>query len=530
MTNDENIITTKAGRREWVALIVLTLPCLLISMDLSVLHLAVPVLSADLRPSSTELLWIVDIYGFLLAGSLVTMGNLGDRVGRRRLLMIGAAGFGVTSIVAAFSTSAIMLIAARAMMGVAAATLMPSTLALIRNMFDDPTQRATAVAVWATSLSLGGAVGPLAGGALLEFFWWGSVLLIAVPVMLLLLVLAPALVTESRDPDAGPLDVRSAVLSVVATLAAVYAIKNIAADGLEAHGMLAGVLAAVTGLAFLRRQRRLTRPLVDIGLFRIPAFSVSLGSNALGFAVLFGVDLFLVQYLQLVLGLSPLHAGLLTLPMFVAFMAGGMLAPLLLRRVRSSSLLSSGLALAALGMAILTQVGGPSGLAVFLVGSVVFSLGLAPVFALATDMTIGSAPSERAGAASAISETSTELGGALGIAVIGTLGTGLYRAGMSDQVPSGARDSLGAAVALAQRLPARSAELLDSAQHAFVTALQLTAGISAAILTTGAIVVAVVLRQAKDAAEARDTNPAGPVAGRSVAQPRVPEPALTGVR
>src|SRR6478672_8320735 len=203
----------RAGRREWIGLAVIALPCMLYSMDLTVLDLAVPQISADLKPSSTQLLWILDIYGFLVAGSLITMGSLGDRVGRRRLLLIGAATFGATSVLAAFSTSPAMLIASRALLGLAGATLAPSTLSLIRNMFLDPAQRRLAIGIWGTSYSVGGAMGPLIGGIVLQHYWWGAVFLIGAPVMLLLLVAGPLLLPEFRDPEAGRLDIPSATLS-----------------------------------------------------------------------------------------------------------------------------------------------------------------------------------------------------------------------------------------------------------------------------------------------------------------------------
>jgi DHA2 family multidrug resistance protein-like MFS transporter len=228
MTSDT---PSRAGRREWIGLAVIAVPCLLYSMDLTVLHLAVPQLSADLKPSSAQLLWIIDIYGFLVAGSLITMGTLGDRIGRRRLLLIGAAAFAVASVLAAFSTSASMLIATRALLGLAGATVAPSTLSLIRNMFLDPHERTVAISVWVTSYSVGGAIGPLIGGVLLEYFWWGSVFLIAVPVMALLLVLGPRLLPEYRDPNAGRPDVVSAGLSLAAVLSIIYGLKKIAQDG-----------------------------------------------------------------------------------------------------------------------------------------------------------------------------------------------------------------------------------------------------------------------------------------------------------
>src|SRR6266536_3225333 len=312
---------SRAGRREWIALAVIALPCLLYSMDLSVLYLALPSLTADLKPSGAQLLWISDIYGFMIAGFLITMGNLGDRIGRRRLLLIGAAAFGCASVLAAFASSVAMLIAARALLGIAASTLAPSTLSLIRNMFLDPRQRTFAIGVWVTSFSLGGALGPLLGGLLLHFFWWGSVFLLAVPVMALLLVLGPRLLPEFRDPDAGRFDLVSATLSLVSVLALVYGIKDLAQNGLGPVPALAILAGLAIGLAFVRRQQKLAEPLIDLRLFRTPAFSASLAANTLSLFLVFGTFFLIAQYLQLVLGLSPLSAGLWTLPSSLGFIA-----------------------------------------------------------------------------------------------------------------------------------------------------------------------------------------------------------------
>ncbi len=496
----------RAGRREWIGLAVLALPCLLYSMDLTVLHLAVPQLTADLKPSSAQLLWIIDIYGFLVAGSLITMGTLGDRIGRRRLLLLGAAAFGIASVLAAFSTSAAMLIATRALLGVAGATLAPSTLSLIRTMFHDPNQRTFAISVWITSYSVGGAIGPLLGGVVLEFFWWGAVFLIGVPVMVLLLVLGPVLLPEYRDPAAGRLDLTSAALSLGAVLATIFGLKQIAQDGpgwVPALSILAGL---AVGVAFVRRQLTLADPLIDLRLFRVPAFSASLATYGLSILVLFGGFLFIPQYLQLVLGLSPLEAGLWMVPWALAFVVGSLLTPVLVRRFRPASVMTAGLVLAALGFGMFTQLDAASGLAVFVTASVAFSLGFAPVFTLTTDLIVGSAPPERAGAASAISETGAELGGALGIAVFGSIGVAVYRAAMAVAVPAGvpleaaeaAMGTLGGAVALAGQLPGPlGAQLVEAARQAFTQGMQLTAAISAVGSIGLAIFVALVLRHVR---------------------------------
>ena len=510
-------IARSAGRREWVGLAVLALPCLLYAMDLTVLNLAVPHLTQDLRPSSTELLWIVDIYGFMAAGSLVTMGTLGDRIGRRRLLLIGAAAFGATSLLAAWSTSAPMLIAARALLGVAGATVAPSTLALIRNMFTDPRQRTVAVAVWITSFSVGGAIGPLLGGVLLEWFWWGSAFLLAVPVMALLLVLGPLLLPEFRDPEAGQLDLISALLSVVAVLAVIYGLKDLTRDGLGWPPALSIAVGLAAGTVFVRRQHRLADPLLDLRLFRSATFTTALTTNLLSFFTGFGALLFIAQYLQLVLGLSPLAAGLWMLPSSAGSVLGSMLTPVLARLVRPGYVMAAGLVLAAAGLGLFTRLG-PAGLGLLVTGSVVFSLALAPVDTLATDLAVGAAPPERAGAASALTETAAEFGGALGIAVLGVIGTGIYRGQLAGALPSGippasvaaARDTLGGAVAVAGDLPGQAAEVLvRAARQAFTDGLHAAFAVSAAAMLAAAVLAAIQLRHLRPAAEPDATEPDG---------------------
>ena len=508
----------RAGSREWLGLAVIALPCLLYSMDLTVLHLAVPALTRELAPSSAQLLWILDIYGFLVAGLLIPAGTLGDRIGRRRLLLVGAALFGAASVLAAFSTSAEMLIATRALLGVAGATVAPSTLSLIRNMFLDDRQRTVAISVWITSFSIGGAIGPLVGGVLLEYFWWGSVFLVAVPVMALLLAVGPRLLPEFRDPDAGRPDLPSAALSLAAVLAIIYGLKRVAQDGMGVEPVLSVVAGLVVGVAFVRRQLGLADPLVDLRLFRVPAFTASLATYGLTILVLFGGFLFLPQYLQLVVGLSPFRAGLWTLPWSLAFVVGAMATPQLARRVRPAVLMSAGLALSAVGYLMVTGFGPTTGFPAFALATFVFSIGVAPVFTLTTDLIVGSAPPERAGAASALSETSAELGGALGIALYGSIGVAVYRALMADAVPVGlpadavaAAATLGGAVELAGQLPADAGRaLLEAARAAFVRGLHLCAAISAAASVALSVFALATLRHGRGGPEATEATPATP--------------------
>jgi DHA2 family multidrug resistance protein-like MFS transporter len=496
-------VPPRAGRKEWIGLAVIALACVLYVMDLTVLHLAVPEISRELQPSSAQLLWIIDIYGFLVAGSLITMGTLGDRIGRRRLLMIGAAAFGVMSILAAFSTSAEMLIVTRALLGIAGATLAPSTLSLIRSMFHDPQQRTIAIGIWITSFSVGAAIGPLAGGLVLEFFWWGAVFLLALPVMALLLLLGPKLLPEYRDPDAGRIDLSSAGLSLAAVLAMIFGLKEIAQDGVGLLPVVSIAVGVAIGIVFIRRQSKLVDPFIDLGLFRIPAFSASLTAYGLGIFLVFGGFLFIPQYLQLVRGLSPLEAGLWTLPWALAFVVGSNVTPILARRYPHALLMSVGLVFAAIGFLVLTQLDAESGLGVIVLGSGVFSLGTAPLFTLTNDLIIGSVPPERAGAAAGLSETAAEFGGAVGIAVFGSIGVAIYRGAMTGDLPAGvpadaaaaARDTLGGAVEVAARLPVEiGGALLDIARDAFTDGLHVSTAISALLAVGLAIFVFTLLR------------------------------------
>ena len=504
----------RAGRREWIGLAVLALACLLYVMDLTVLHLAVPAISKALRPTSAQLLWIIDIYGFMVAGCLVTMGTLGDRLGRRKVLLAGAAAFGLCSVAAAFAPTAEALIASRALLGIAGATLAPSTLSLIFAMFEDPRERTAAIGVWISSFSAGSAIGPVLGGVLLEHFWWGSVFLLALPVMAALLALGPIVLPEYRSPSAGRVDVASVALSLIAVLSVIFGLKQIAQDGATLLPFAAIVVGITVGAVWVRRQLTLADPMIDVRLFRIPQFSASLVVNVLAIFVAVGYFLFVAQYLQLVLGLSPLAAGAWSVPSAIGFIVGSNAAPRIARRVPVAYLMGGGLALAAAGLAVLTQVGAVDGLGLTVVvtASVVISLGLAPVFGLTTELIVSAAPAERAGAASGVSETAFELGGALGISVLGSIGVAIYRGGVASALPSGvpseaaaaARDTLGAATGVAASLPSDlGAAVLAAARGAFVQGMELAAAIGMVVAIVIAVLAVFTLRSVGRSAAAQ---------------------------
>ncbi|RYF97218.1 MAG: MFS transporter [Chitinophagaceae bacterium] len=501
----ENTIASRATRKEWIGLIIIALPCIVYAMDLTVLNLAVPFISADLKPKSSELLWIIDIYGFMVAGMLITMGTLGDKIGRRKLLMIGAAFFAITSVIAAFSTSAIMLIIARALLGLAGATVAPSTLSLIRNMFPDEKQRTFAIGVWITSYSVGGAIGPLVGGTLLDYYSWQSVFLVSVPVMILLLITAPFLLPEYKDPNAGKLDLLSAGQSIAAILSVIFGLKKIAEEGLTLQAATSIVMGVVFTWLFIRRQNKLSSPLIDLKLFRIPRFSISLLAYMTAAFVSFGGSVFLAQYLQLVIGLSPLRAGLWMLPWTIGFIIGSLLTPFMIKYVRPVKLMTIGFIAAAIGYAIIMQLDTLPTFVVLVTGSLITSISMAPVFTLTTDFILNAAPPEKTGAASAISETSAEMGGALGIAILGSIGTAIYRlrlsSGLSGSVPrsviDASEDTLGAALNEAQQLKQNGDVLRRVAQESFTDALQIILLVSAVLSAILAIIIYLKLARVK---------------------------------
>ncbi|TCO45493.1 DHA2 family multidrug resistance protein-like MFS transporter [Kribbella antiqua] len=476
LTESADVATS---RRQWIGLGVLCLATLLVSLDLFVMLLAVPAVTEALGATGSQQLWILDVYGFMVAGLMITMGNLGDRLGRRRLLLVAAAVFGAASIVAAYSVSPGMLIGARAVLGVAGAAIAPCTLSLISTLFPDTRQRAKALGVWAGCFTVGAVVGPITGGVLLEHFWWGSAFLIGVPAMAVLLAVGPFLLPEYRDEKAGRIDVPSVVLSLAAILPAIHGLKQLASHGASPQAFAALVGGVAFGWIFVRRQRRLADPLVDVRLFTRRTFSVTLGSM-LSFSMLSGgVMVFVAQYFQLVRGMTPLATGIALVPGMITTTVAFQVAPRLAHRVRPGVLIPAGIAFTVAGMTVMALT---TSTAVFVVAFAVQCVGPAPLVTLGTNLVIGSVPPEKAGAAGALTQTSNEFGYSLGIAVLGSVVTATYRSQMHGQGGSSLAEA--------------PADVLDAARDAFTDGLHVAAAIAAVALTVVAVLLARTLRSA----------------------------------
>ncbi len=500
-------------RTAWFALAVLMLPVLLIAIDNTVLAFALPSIAEDFRPSAATQLWIVDVYSLVLAALLVPMGSLGDRIGRRRMLLIGATGFAVVSAAAAFAPSAHALVGARALLGVFGAMLMPSTLSLIRNIFIQDSSRRLAIAIWASCFTAGSALGPIVGGVLLEHFHWGSVFLVAVPILLPLLVFAPKLVPESRDPNPGPLDMLSISLAFATMLPIVWAVKSAAHDGLSVTAGAAAALGVAAGVWFVRRQNRSRTPMLDMSLFTYGPFSSSVLANFLSIVGLIGFLFFISQHLQLVLGLSPLMAGLVTLPGALMSIAGGMGVVKLAKRFAPQTLIVAGLLLVSAGFGLILLFRHDLTIAAVIASFVILELGVGVSQTVSNDTIVASVPPAKAGAASAGSETAYELGAVVGTATLGTIFTAFYRANvvvpaqLSGQAAADATESIGGATAVAREVsPAVAERLLDSARTAFDSGIAPTAAIAAALTLTAAVLVARAFRGYDVGASPRDSQ------------------------
>lgn len=490
-------VEKRPGR--WLALSVLVLAVLLVAVDATVLGLATPYISEDLKPSGTQLLWIGDVYSFVIAGLLVSMGSLGDRIGRKKLLLVGATAFGLISVLNAYATTPELMILARALLGVAGATLMPATLALIRNIFHDPRERSLAVGIWGATASAGTAVGPVAGGFLLEHFWWGSVFLINLPVMVVLVLVGIKLLPESKSPSHGPWDLVSVTLSLVGVIGVVYAVKEAAAHGASGAVFATGLLGTAALVWFVRRQLTLPSPLLDVRLFRHRGFSGAVLADLFTVLGLSGLVFFLSQYLQLVQGRGPFEAGLAEIPAAVGAVAAGLVAGRYARRFSVRVVVSGGLAAVGLALGTLTLLGQSTGYPVLGAALLVVGVGAGFSFTVTADVILSTVPKDQAGAASAVSETAYELGAALGIALLGSVVTGVY-AGFTGPAgtPAAAHDSLGGAVEAAGSLPAPTAEaMLGAAREAFVDGLALASGAGAVVLLATAVAAWFLLRGQK---------------------------------
>ncbi|WP_326603898.1 MFS transporter [Streptomyces sp. NBC_01799] len=495
MTNATSTTTDRsdlAGRKEWTAFVVLLLPLLLVSMDVSVLFFAIPSIDRDLAPSATQQLWIFDVYGFALSGLLITMGSLGDRIGRRKLLLLGAVAFSTASVAAAYATSPEMLIAARALLGIGGATLMPSTMGLVRNMFRNEQQRSTAVGIWSGAMAGGIALGSVLSGFMLQHFWWGSVFLINVPAMVLLLVLVPVLVPEFKDPNPGRFDLWSVPLSMGAVLPVIYGVKESAAHGLDARNALLIAVGLLVGWVFVRRQRVRDDAMISRELFRGKGFAAGIGLNSLAAFAMMGSAFFTTQYLQSVLGMSTMEAALWSLAPSLAVGAAAPTATAIAQRIDRMQVISAGFVIAAAGFALLA-LSDTDSLWLLLIGSAVMSSGIVTVMALVSDLALATAPPEKAGSAASLLETGQEFGGAMGMALLGAVATAVYGADLPDSAPEAARKTLPGALATGD------ASLISAGREAFVHSMQYASVAGSLILLAGAALAVALLRRGSGA-------------------------------
>ncbi len=476
--------------RRWLVLTVLASSLLLIAMDATLLNVALPTLAADLAPTSVELLWIVDAYGLVLAGLLVAMAGLGDRIGRRRLLSAGLVVFAGASLLAALAASPAQLIAARGLLGVGGAMIMPSTLSVLRSVFLDERERAIAIGVWTAVAAGGFALGPIVGGALLELADWPWLFAVQIPVVLVAFVAVRLLVPESRNPRPGPWDGPSVGLSIGGMLALVWGVKELGKDGLTTPAGFAAIAGGLALLAaFVVRQARSDTPLVDVRLFRHRRFATASAAVLCTFFALGALLLLLTQFLQLVQGHSPLEAGLRLLPLAVAAAVGAPLTEAIVRRAGMRAAVGGAFALIAAALGALTAL--EAGTSYVVLGAAFVAIGLgAGVAATAGSAAImDAAPPERAGGAAAVQETAFELGGALGVAVLGSIMSAYYRdgigalPGLPDDAVAVARDGLTGAVQVAEELGEPGGQaLLATASAAFVDSVGSTVLIGAAVM------------------------------------------------
>ncbi|MCH1866061.1 MFS transporter [Nocardioides sp. CFH 31398] len=497
LTPDTHPHDTPAHPRRWAGLAVLSASLLLVVMDVTILNVALPAITADLRPDSVQLLWMVDAYPLVLAGLLVTVSALGDRWGRKRMLLAGFSVFGLASTLVLLADSPEAVIAVRALLGVGGAMIMPSTLSMIRTLFADPRERATALGVWGAMAAVGGALGPIVGGALLEFFDWHAAFLVNVPVMAVALVAGVVLLPEGRSARPPRIDALAAVLSVVGMVSLVHAVKNGGKDGLEPDVALTGVVAVVALVWFVRRCLAASDPMLEVRLFRGRAFTAGVLA-ALASAIAMAAMLLLgAQWLQLVEGFSPLQTGLALLPMAVGGVLGSPYAPTLAERVGARTVLAGGLLVGGTGFSLLFVAPAPLTYPWLAAGLTLVGIGMASL-AVASAVIMAGAPSHQAGSAAAVEETSYEVGSVLGVAVLGSLAAAVYRSGVpADELAArgvdadsaaAARESLGGALEVASTTPA-GGWLAEAATSSFTASLADFGLVGGALMIVTGVVV-----------------------------------------
>jgi DHA2 family multidrug resistance protein-like MFS transporter len=490
-----------SGRR-WAALSILCIAALVISIDLTVLQLAIPSLTKDLDPSSTQILWIADIYGLVMAGLLVTMGVVGDRIGRKKLLVFGAFAFAAASVLSAWAPSAGWLIADRAILGIAGATIYPTTLSVIRNIFRNPKERATAVGIWTAMVSGGTALGPIVGGPLLANFWWGSVFLINLPLMAAVFIGGMLLVPESRNPRPGRLDIPSVLLSVLGIVGVVYAIQESVHDGIgDPKIYLTGIFGVLALVIFVLRQPRLENPIFDVTLFRSRSFAGAVAANASTMFASIGVLLLLSQYFQFIHNWTPFEAAMALLPPAGMSILCAPLLGTLIPMLGKGRVVSLGLALLTIAMFLYSRASVDSGYVTILIPTLFHGAAAALIFAVTVDIIVNSAPKEKSGVASGIATTAGELGAAMGMAVLGTILNSVYRnniklpAEVTGPARTAARDSVGAALDVAKHLPAGLAhQVSEGGRSAFMHGMHFAALTNAVLLGVICLISLVALR------------------------------------
>lgn len=484
-------------QRRWWTLGVLSLSLVIIGLDNTILNVAIPTLQTELNASASQLQWMVDSYVLVFAGTLLTMGALGDRFGRARFLSAGLVVFGLASGYAGFTETAAELISARAIMGIGAAMIMPATLSIITDVFPRE-ERGRAIGIWAAVAGLGIGLGPIVGGMLLENYFWGSVFLVNVPIVITALILGYFLVPASRDPEATPLDLRGAFTSLVTITALVFGIIEGPAEGWSSPLVIgAFAIAAVFGAAFVWIERSVEHPMLNLDYFRNPRFSGGATAISVAFFSLFGVIFLLTQYLQFVLGYSALEAGVRTAPIALGMVIGSAMAPRLAERFGTTKVVAFGLFVLSATLVSFTFLGVATGYAVIGVSIVAMAFGMGNIMAPSTDAVMGAVPVAKAGVGSATNDVTRQVAGAIGVAVIGSVFNSAYQTNMGSAVAQlppeaaeAASNSIGAALQIATQLPAQAGDaLVTAARQGFVDAMSVAIWIPVVVASMAALLV-----------------------------------------